>query len=217
MSAWLAQISASPHCTRLWSRGLLDGHALHRDLMRLADDNLGDQPRSTAGVLWRAEESRDGLQILVQMTTKPALERLNSDFARAARDRNLDPLLDRVEAGMRVRYRIAANATKRHGNSSPEKKGKLANLRGTAADEWWLRRAEQSGLRALQTLSTSLPDVLGPPTRDRHDTPQVVHHAVTRFDGIGVVTDPDRLRAAVCEGIGRARTYGCGLLSVGPA
>lgn len=217
MSAWLAQITASPHCTRLWSRGLLNGHALHRDLMRLAADNLGDQPRKTVDMLWRAEEARNSLQILVQMTTKPALEHLNSDFAHAARERDLTPLLDRLETGSRVRYRIAANATKRHGNTAePNKKGKLANLHGAAADEWWLRRAEQAGLRPLQVISTSLPDVLGPPTRDRNNTKQVVQHAVTRFDGIGVVTDPERLRAAVRDGIGRARTYGCGLLSLGP-
>ena len=41
-----------------------------------------------------------------------------------------------------------------------------------------------------------------------------MRHAVVRFDGIGVVTDPDALRAAVLTGIGRGKSYGCGLLSL---
>ncbi|MFB9566127.1 type I-E CRISPR-associated protein Cas6/Cse3/CasE [Saccharopolyspora hordei] len=35
-------------------------------------------------------------------------------------------------------------------------------------------------------------------------------------EGAAIVTDPDRLRAAIIDGIGRARAYGCGLLSIGP-
>ncbi|MBQ0923047.1 type I-E CRISPR-associated protein Cas6/Cse3/CasE [Saccharopolyspora endophytica] len=214
MSAWLAQIAVSPHCTRIWSRGLLNAQSVHRDLMRLAEDNLGEQPRKTAGMLWRAEDSPHGLQLLVQMSTPPNLERLQPDLAITARQRDLTPLLDRLHTGMHVRYRISANATKRHGNSAPDKKGKLANLRGEAAEEWWFRRAEQSGLRCTTVHTTSLPDVCGTANAKRQH--HAVRHAVTRFEGTGIVTYPELLHTAVREGIGRARTYGCGLLSLGP-
>ncbi|WP_346073142.1 type I-E CRISPR-associated protein Cas6/Cse3/CasE [Saccharopolyspora thermophila] len=216
MSTWLVQIAVSPRCTRLFTRGLLNGHALHRDLMRLAGDNLGDQPRKTAGLLWRVDEGPAGLQLLVQLNTPPRIDALPGDLALSARHRDLTPLLDRLQAGMRVRYRIAANATKRHGNATPEKKGKLANLHGADADAWWARKATDAGLHPQQITSTALPDILGPTTRDRHNTPQTVRHGVTRFDGIATITDPDQLRTAITQGIGRARTYGCGLLSIGP-
>jgi CRISPR system Cascade subunit CasE len=36
------------------------------------------------------------------------------------------------------------------------------------------------------------------------------------FDGLAVITDPEHVRAAVCEGIGRGKSYGCGLLSLAP-
>lgn len=217
MSTWLVQITAAPRCTRLWSQGLMDGHAVHRDLMRLAAHDLGDQPRKTAGLLWRAEETHAGLRILAQLTSPPRLDALADDFALQTQQRALAPLLDNLHAGSKVRYRIAANATKRHGNTAkPGKKGKLANLHGSQAELWWLRRATQAGLHPLHVTSAPLPDVLGPLTRDSKDDPHTVRHGVTRFEGIGVVTDPDRLRIAVTDGIGRARTYGCGLLSLAP-
>lgn len=41
--------------------------------------------------------------------------------------------------------------------------------------------------------------------------------AVVRFDGIATVTDAGLARQAVLEGIGRGKSYGCGLLSLAPA
>jgi len=36
------------------------------------------------------------------------------------------------------------------------------------------------------------------------------------FEGSLSVTDPDLLRSAMVDGIGRARAYGCGLLTLAP-
>jgi CRISPR system Cascade subunit CasE len=43
-----------------------------------------------------------------------------------------------------------------------------------------------------------------------------IRHALTRYDGIAVVTDPDALRRAVLGGVGRGKSYGAGLLSLAP-
>ncbi|PRW64774.1 type I-E CRISPR-associated protein Cas6/Cse3/CasE [Actinopolyspora mortivallis] len=218
MSSHLIRFHLAARCRRVWSGGLLNGHAIHQELMRLAPDNLGKNPRQRAGVLWRAEENSNGITILAQLNQPPHSDRLADDFATDVDQRELTPMLNALTAGARVRYRIAANATKRHGNSaSEEKKGKLANLHGTEAELWWLRKATQAGLHPLEVTSTVLPDILGAPTKDRHDKQRTIRHGVTRFDGIGIVTDPDLLHTTVLDGIGRARTYGCGLLSLGPA
>jgi CRISPR system Cascade subunit CasE len=44
----------------------------------------------------------------------------------------------------------------------------------------------------------------------------LTHHAV-RFDGLLVVTDPERLRHALRAGIGSAKGFGFGLLSLARA
>ena len=37
------------------------------------------------------------------------------------------------------------------------------------------------------------------------------------FDGSLTVTDPEKLRHALSNGIGRAKGYGCGMLTLAPA
>ncbi|MFS8202560.1 type I-E CRISPR-associated protein Cas6/Cse3/CasE [Streptomyces sp. CWNU-52B] len=49
------------------------------------------------------------------------------------------------------------------------------------------------------------------------DKPHVFRHQLTRFDGQATITDPDQLRHALLHGIGRAKAYGAGLLSLAPA
>jgi len=39
---------------------------------------------------------------------------------------------------------------------------------------------------------------------------------VDTADGVGTVHDPDRLLELVVDGVGRAKAYGCGLLTVIP-
>ncbi|WP_425271601.1 type I-E CRISPR-associated protein Cas6/Cse3/CasE [Nocardia neocaledoniensis] len=44
-----------------------------------------------------------------------------------------------------------------------------------------------------------------------------MRHVATRFDGIATIHDVDLVRSAVADGIGRGKSYGCGLLSLLPA
>ena len=46
------------------------------------------------------------------------------------------------------------------------------------------------------------------------DNRRRVHIATARYRGTLEVTDPDKLRATLVDGIGRARGYGCGLLTL---
>lgn len=83
---------------------------------------------------------------------------------------------------------------------------------------WILRQAEVHGFK-LRPSSTGEPDVavLGRRRtvfwRDAHR----VVIAVVEFIGHLEVVDPERLRRALTGGIGHARAYGCGLLTLATA
>lgn len=66
-------------------------------------------------------------------------------------------------------------------------------------------------LHPLDTLRGQQPDKHGHRDHNR------IRHARTRFDGTATITDPARLRHTILNGIGRAKAYGCGLLSITPA
>ena len=202
---WLTRIDPNPR-NRDARRDLTDAAQLHRRVMMLVPDGLGPQARHAAGVLFRVEETRSGVQILAQTGLRPEPSRLPANYGQTA-VRPLDPLLNALDKGTVVRYRIAANTSKRLGRTSAHP-GKVVALRGAAAEQWWADRAERHGLAIRTLTAVRVSDAIG-----RHTGP-AVRHAVTRFDGLAVVVDPDAVRTTIGDGIGRGKSYGCGLLSL---
>jgi CRISPR system Cascade subunit CasE len=203
MTTWLTQITPD-YRNPLVRTDLRDVIDMHKRIMMLIPDDLGDQARRQAGVLYRIDESPRGLLILIQTQMPPQLSRLPAGYGQA-QIRELDPLLNWISAGALVRYRITANTCKRKSHST-----KVVALRGTAADEWWKEHAGRGGLQVQSLIPHSLDDAVGGNRRSG------VRHAVTRFDGAALVTDPAALRQAVLSGIGRGKSHGCGLLSLAP-
>jgi CRISPR system Cascade subunit CasE len=206
MTLWLTRIVPDTRHTAV-NRDLTDAVRLHQRIMSLMPDGLGDQARHQAGVLYRRETTRTGPQLLIQTNIRPIPDRLPTGYGTVA-VRDLSPLLNALDKGSTVHYRIAANASKRLGRTA-DHPGKIAALRGAAAEQWWTQRAERCGL-ALRTLTaTPMTDATG-----RRNSQHPIKHAITRFDGLAIITDPDALRTAIAEGIGRGKSYGCGLLSL---
>ncbi|MFD0555682.1 CRISPR-associated Cse3 family protein [Stackebrandtia endophytica] len=204
MTGWLTRITVATHHRDI-RRMLTDGQAQHRYLMRLVDDDLGEHPRRTAGLLYRIENIDATTTMLVQTAQEPRTERLPSSSLMAVQTRQIGPIIGALHPGRLVKYRIVANPTKRWGNSAaPEQQGKLRVLRGDSAQQWWIDRADGHGLDINSTQWRPLPDV----------TVKRGRHAMAQFDGTATVRDAAAVRDAILTGIGRARSYGCGLLSL---
>jgi CRISPR system Cascade subunit CasE len=203
VTAWLVRILPDLR-RREVNNDLADPDRLHKRMMMLIPDEMGERARSQGGVLFRVEDTRNGLQLLIQTTMKPDLSRLPDGYGEIAL-RELDGLLTRLTSGALVHYRIAANPSKRLGKNAGPKAGKIEALRGAAAEEWWALRAAANGLAISTVVSQSQQDIRAKGS---------VRHAVVRFDGSAVVTNPDAVQTAVLQGIGRGKAYGCGLLSL---
>src|SRR5690606_3048584 len=61
----LARIRLNPH-SRDVQRDLRDATQMHRTVMRMVPDNLGDAPRQQTGLLYRLEETDTSSTLLVQ-------------------------------------------------------------------------------------------------------------------------------------------------------
>jgi CRISPR system Cascade subunit CasE len=208
MSVWLARLALNTR-HRAVRTDLADAVALHQRVMSLFPDGLGDSARQSAGILFRLDEGRDGPCLLVQASLPPSADKLPAGYS-SWDTRQLQPLLDALAPGMPVRYRLAGNPTKRAGrNNQNYKTGQMVVLTGADADAWWARRAEAAGLRLLSATAHTQPTAAS--SRERR-----IRHAITQFDGVAVVTDPDATRRAILAGIGKGKPYGCGLLSLAP-
>ncbi|MEV4251599.1 type I-E CRISPR-associated protein Cas6/Cse3/CasE [Spirillospora sp. NPDC049652] len=206
---WITQIVPNLR-ERVVLSELNDAVKLHRRVMALFPEELGPAPRQRAAVLFRLEETPEGSVVLAQSALKPDITQLPADYGTALA-KPLTPLLNRLSSGVNVHYRIIANATRKLGkNTTAGRPKEVVPLYGAEADQWWARQAENIGLALHTVHSSQLSNATG---RHRHGR---LTHARTRFDGTATVTDPAALTHHIQIGIGRAKAFGCGLLTIAP-
>lgn len=130
-----------------------------------------------------------------------------------------------VKAGERYRFRLTANPTKKTDTLSKEQRlAKIAKRHGRrvpvptdALPEWLASRAERSGFRLVEPLGETLTTVPGyvyvNKTRESGKGQRL---RSVRYNGLLEVVNPDTFDQALRNGIGPAKAYGFGLLSIAP-
>lgn len=232
------------YLSRIWLNPLRTGaQRLLRSPQRMHAAVLGGlsgQP-VTERVLWRLETHAGyRLELLVLTRSVPSWEHLieeagwPSSTDPQALVRDYKPLLDRIGRGREFAFRLRANpvqATRQPVQPSPGQAKRLAEPRPrgvrvphrTAEHQlgWLTSRVERWGFQ-LPEAETGEPDVLlvgrerlsfrrG---RDRAGSHVVLSTAT--FQGRLRVVDPDLARRSLLEGVGPARAYGCGLITLSP-
>lgn len=186
-------------------RSLDNPQALHSTVMRLFGPVEGESPRAGAGVLFRVEPPGPGRPgaLLVRSAEPPVAE--------------IDGLVTRPEpaspaAGTPVAFRLSANAIRR--TNARSRGGRPATYSvprdddadndGPAMTEWVTERLA-GAIRDVEILNHDR-NIVG------RKTSRVVQTDLV--DGFGVVEDPEKLTELLAAGVGRAKNYGCGLLTV---
>lgn len=212
----LTLLTLNPHHKAVRA-DLTDAVGLHKTLMRLVPDDLGPTPRAQAGLLFRLETAPTP-QLLIQTRHQPDPTCLPRNYA-THQMRSLTPMLNALRTGLTIRYRITAApvaSLTAHATPHPTTgkiRGKPTPLTGDDAIAWWQRRANAAGLQTLTINATPTPRRF-PRTNHQDPGPNAV---LTQFDGFARITDPTQLTTAITTGIGRAKSYGAGLLSLTPA
>ncbi|GII94321.1 type I-E CRISPR-associated protein Cas6/Cse3/CasE [Sinosporangium siamense] len=202
-------------------RDVADVHEMHRTVMS-AYPELHDTTvfRGTHGVLWRIDILPQG-QIVqyVQSRTAPDWARLPEGLLlKPAEVRSLQPVLDAVRPGRRFSFRLVANPTRCVKVEGAEDRRRRVPIRPAELVAWLAGKGEQHGF-IIPVSRQGGPDVTTSPVprlvgkrREKH--PITIHPV--RYDGHLVVVDPAAFTEAVVSGVGRAKPYGCGLLSLAP-
>ncbi|MEP0911793.1 type I-E CRISPR-associated protein Cas6/Cse3/CasE [Leptolyngbya sp. GB1-A1] len=186
-------------------RDFSNAHDLHRRIMQAFPDEQRDQPRADWNVLFRHEPDSD--VILVQSAIEPDWSRLHQGYlAKAPITKPFDLDDSQLRAGRVVQFRLKANPSKRS-----KETGKTLGLFHQPEHLAWLeRRAAQHGFTLLNVDTVPTPNVFG--MKGKGTSPiriiSVLYQGVIRID------DPALFSTAIRQGIGRGRSYGCGLLSI---
>ena len=165
--------------------------------------------------LWRLDTLGEKLYLLLLSEDVPDLTGLCAQFGTGAapETRPYEPLLERVTQGSYWQFRLTANPTR-------SKKDPLDPLaRGTLKpcyleveqEKWLLEQAQKHGF--------AIPEGAFRVTRKQtHHFSKGGKRSVTllavTYEGILQVTDPEAFREMLCQGLGRGKAYGLGLMTI---
>ncbi|WP_433533009.1 type I-E CRISPR-associated protein Cas6/Cse3/CasE [Micromonospora sp. CA-263727] len=210
---------------RRGARKLLSSpHAMHA-AVRAAFPVAADYERAGSRTLWRLDTpATSTVHLYLVSPGRPDLTHLieqagwpTSDEAWVTRD--YDGLLRSLAPGQEWAFRLAANPSHSGRKTADAKETqRFGYLREHEQIAWLVRRAERRGF-VLASQHDGRPNVRLH-RRQTHSFKRgmgTVTLTTATFDGILQITDADAFRRALTGGIGHAKAYGCGLLTLAPA
>jgi CRISPR system Cascade subunit CasE len=200
--------------SRTFRRDYGNIHDMHRTVMSAFPNLPEEQPaRQIQSVLWRLDTTHGGFVQYVQSRVQPDWTKLPvGHLIRPAEVRPLKPVLEAVTAGRKLSFRLVANPTKCDGKSRKRIPLKQPDLQV----DWLIRQGERCGF-VLPSVPGGTPDAAPAPMptlEGRKDSHTKITVEAVRFDGHLVVTNAEAFTEALINGIGRAKAYGCGLISL---
>lgn len=186
-----------------------------------------DLDESDGRVLWRVDSDAHTHTLYVVAPEKPDLAHLVEQAGWATRPGDVADygrMLESVRTGAQFAFRLAGNPVHRDGTQG-RARGTLHPHVTVAQQIGWLeRKAGQHGFSIGGTGAGASEEPTATVTQRRDVSfsrgkgaqSGTVTLRIAQFDGILTVTDADLLRHALRHGIGRAKAYGCGLLTLAP-
>lgn len=226
----LSRLVLNPRSRRV-ARDLTDCQELHRTVLSAFPQAAGGSARQRFGVLFRIEYCRGAPPVLlIQSHENPDFSALPGDYlAQVPMSKDICVAWRGIAHGCVCRFRLRANPTRKietkSGPGGARRNGRRVELKTEEEQLKWLaRKSRESGFEVVSVQaaaeypdvwvsaegkvsgSRGLPDSAG-------STPRLTFASVL-FNGKLRVTDVERFRAALERGIGSAKGYGFGLLSV---
>lgn len=215
---------------RSGQRLLFNRQAMHAAVMAgFSPDAHDSMPGRT---LWRLDQDGRRHTLYLVSPEQPQLDHVVEQAGWAQEgwaSVDYDPFLSRLRAGQHWGFRLTANPVR--SVAQAEGRGKVLPHVTPAQQVGWLRqRAEQWGFSLLRADGLPIGD-------DPEETPFVTvtgrrderfgRHAdkgrgrnvtlrLAQFDGALQIDDPARFVTALTDGMGRAKAYGCGLMTLRP-
>lgn len=165
--------------------------------------------------LWRVDEWKGGVYLLLLSEEEPDLAAACAQFSAPNADwetKNYDPLLRRVEAGTLWRFRLCANPTYSVPGAHGVRGRVCAHTTIEYQRQWLMQQAEKHGFSVREGEF----DVVN--AQWRHFRKGAAGHKVSllgvTYEGLLRVTDAEAFCTALCQGIGREKAYGMGLMTL---
>lgn len=205
--------------------------------------HLRKTPRNQYNILHRLDidRHRGKAFLLVQSEQEPNWSFLDADYANEIETKEVGENYEAIENGMRLIFRLQANPTKRVANryeyendkkraefdkkfKDSKNRRRISIYKEEEQIEWLARQGENFGFEIADLkINPAVRNVISAkegkiefkkPDENNPDKKHQVTYGSVVFEGVLQVTDADKFREALVNGIGQGKAYGFGLLSV---
>ena len=173
-------------------------------------------------ILWRLDApERHRLDLYIMSPAPPSLEAMVEQAGWPAqpvwRTASYLPMLDALEAGQRWVFRLRANPTRSIRPEPGARGDRVALVTDEDQRAWLLGRSQRLGFDVV--MGEHGPNLRVAEQRTekfRRGGPQgrLVTLGTAAYEGVLVINDVKAMRKALVEGIGSAKGYGCGLMTL---
>jgi CRISPR system Cascade subunit CasE len=189
-------------------------------------------PVSNGRVLWRTDSIEPAMYVLMTSAVKPDFTSFIQQFGWPASEqrgetKEYEPFLSRVENGSKWHFRLTANPIYRKhldGEMPAEQRGKIfSHVTVEQQKKWLADRAASRGFCVTTSVSERSDggasemqtfEVVYRQLRRFKRQGKIVTIGVATFEGTLVVTDAELFVQTLRNCLGRAKAYGCGLLTI---
>lgn len=178
-----------------------------------------DLDQSSERILYRVDKRGHEFVLYIVAPEKPDAAHIVDEAGwntRPQQTADYEHLLSRIESGQRWNFELLVNPTKSLNRGRTQRGKVVAHLSDHEQMKWLLSKAETMGV-SFGSLAESSARIIEKQKLDfRKSTHKGarVHLVTARFAGTLEVQDPEKLREVLVKGIGRAKGYGCGLLTL---
>ncbi|MBF2035776.1 MAG: type I-E CRISPR-associated protein Cas6/Cse3/CasE [Leptolyngbyaceae cyanobacterium T60_A2020_046] len=186
-------------------RDLSNAHKFHQRIMQaFPDENSRENPRQDWHVLFRHEPDSD--VVLVQSALEPDWSKLPDRYLCDSATKQVNFTVDQLSAQHIFQFRLRANPSKR----DPKTKKTIGFYHRPDQLAWLERQGDRCGFRLHSADVIPSPNVFG----QKGDGAAPIRITTALFQGVLEVTTPEPFLAVLQRGLGRGKSYGCGLLSL---
>lgn len=180
-------------------------------------DSEGNRKR----LLWRIDNIADKQYLLLLSEGIPKLTSLVQQFGYPdiqpqSQTKAYASFLERLCNGQRWQFRLRANPVHSSMKEANEttRRGKIyAHVTPEQQNQWLMSRTTASGFDIKQN-ELNLVHSEWKKFRKNNQVNREVVLRVATFEGVLHITDAEKFRYSLTAGIGRAKAYGCGLLTI---
>lgn len=197
-------------------------HAMHAAVLAGFPDA---RPTDEGRVLWRLDTyDTNRVLLFVVSPEQPDFthiaEQAGWPTTETWRTRPYEPFLQSLQTGQRWQFRLTANPVRSGRKPGWDDTKPLGHVTVKQQEQWLLDRTQRWGFRLVGTKDIDRDSdavdlaVTDRATRRFRRNDGQVTIATATYEGQLEIADPDLLRNVLTRGAGRAKSYGCGLLTL---